>query len=86
MLFRNQVLSNGKYKSIRHRAVVNNKATRISIVVAHGPSLDTVVSPAPELVENESRPAAYMPMKYKDYMNLQLGGKPCLDHIQLTVT
>ncbi|PSS02798.1 Protein DMR6-LIKE OXYGENASE 1 like [Actinidia chinensis var. chinensis] len=81
-----QVLSNGKYKSIKHRAVVNNKATRISVVVAHGPSLDTVVSPAPELVESESRPAAYMPMKYKDYMNLQLGGKPCLDHIQLTVT
>ncbi|GFY89431.1 hypothetical protein Acr_06g0013710 [Actinidia rufa] len=81
-----QVLSNGKYKSIRHRAVVNNKDTRISIAVPHGPSLDTMVSPAPKLVESESRPAAYVPMKYKDYLNLQLDGKPCLDHIQLTFT
>ncbi|GFY89433.1 hypothetical protein Acr_06g0013730 [Actinidia rufa] len=81
-----QVLSNGKFKSIRHRAVVNNKATRISIAVVHGPSLNTVVSPAPGLVKSESCPAAYMPMKYKDYLNFQHDGKRCLDHIQLTVT
>ncbi|GFS35114.1 hypothetical protein Acr_00g0037940 [Actinidia rufa] len=78
-----QVLRNGKYKIIMHRAVVNNKATRISIAVPHGLSLDIAVSSAPELVESESRPAAYLPMKYKDYMDLQLDGKPYLDHIQL---
>ncbi|KAH7833207.1 hypothetical protein Vadar_004109 [Vaccinium darrowii] len=81
-----QILTNGRYKSIRHRAVVNNKATRISIAVPFGPSLDTVVSPAPELIEGESnRPAEYMPMKYKDYMELTLEGIPCLDRVRLPV-
>ncbi|GFY89429.1 hypothetical protein Acr_06g0013690 [Actinidia rufa] len=70
------ILSNGRYKSIMHRAVVNNQSIRISIAIPNGPSLDTMVSPAPELVDNESRPAAYIPMKYKDYMDLQLDGKP----------
>ena len=69
-----------------HRAVVNNKSTRISIAAPNGPSLDTVVSPAPELVDNESRPAAYMPMKYKDYIDLQLEGKPCLERVRLPVS
>ncbi|KAH7834634.1 hypothetical protein Vadar_018132 [Vaccinium darrowii] len=81
-----EILSNGRYKSIKHRAVVNNKATRISIAVPLGPSLDTVVSPAPELIEGETGgPAAYLPMKYKDYMDRLLEGKPCLDHVRLPV-
>ncbi|THG01667.1 hypothetical protein TEA_011744 [Camellia sinensis var. sinensis] len=50
--FEQQILSNGRYKSVVHRAVVNNKATWISIAMASGPSLDTIVSPAPELVED----------------------------------
>ncbi|KAA8536425.1 hypothetical protein F0562_028903 [Nyssa sinensis] len=51
-----EILSNGKYKSLVHRAVVNNKATRISIAIANGPSLDTIVSPSVELVNSESHP------------------------------
>ncbi|KAI3860043.1 hypothetical protein MKX03_003118 [Papaver bracteatum] len=31
-----EVLSNGKYKSVVHRAVVNNKETRISLVMTNG--------------------------------------------------
>ncbi|KAH7847732.1 hypothetical protein Vadar_029655 [Vaccinium darrowii] len=81
-----EILSNGRYKSIKHRAVVNNKSTRITIPVPLGPSLDTVVSPAPELLEGESGcPAAYLPMKHKDYMDRLLEGKPCLDHVRLPV-
>ncbi|GFY89426.1 hypothetical protein Acr_06g0013660 [Actinidia rufa] len=64
------VLSNGKYKSIRHRAIVNNKATRISLAVVHGPSLDTVVSPAPELVESENtyHPCLMIPRRLLEAM------------------
>ncbi|CAI9769208.1 unnamed protein product [Fraxinus pennsylvanica] len=32
-----EIFSNGKYKSVKHRAVVNNQATRISVVIANGP-------------------------------------------------
>ncbi|KAL8143835.1 hypothetical protein V2J09_016867 [Rumex salicifolius] len=82
-----EIISNGKYTSNIHRAVVNNKATRISLAIANGPSLDTVVGPAPDLVNNEESPAVYKPMKYRDYLELQqsnqLDGKSCLDCVRL---
>ncbi|KAF3445958.1 hypothetical protein FNV43_RR11135 [Rhamnella rubrinervis] len=34
-----EILTNGKYKSVVHRALVNDKATRISVGTAHGPRL-----------------------------------------------
>nr|GLL28622.1 protein DMR6-LIKE OXYGENASE 2-like isoform X1 [Ipomoea trifida] len=82
-----EIFSNGKYKSVVHRAVVNNKEKRISIATAHGPSPETVVRPASQLMEGAScQPAvAYRPMKYMDYIHMQqsnqLHGKSCLDHI-----
>ncbi|OMO63560.1 Oxoglutarate/iron-dependent dioxygenase [Corchorus olitorius] len=39
-----KIMSNGKYKSVLHKARVNSKATRISIAISqHGPALDAVV-------------------------------------------
>ncbi|XP_030941366.1 protein DMR6-LIKE OXYGENASE 2-like [Quercus lobata] len=70
-----EILSNGKYKSIAHRALVNNKATRMSIALAHGPSLDTVIRPAPELADNESHPLMYVEMTYREFLELQQTGK-----------
>uniref|UniRef100_A0A6N2M172 Uncharacterized protein n=1 Tax=Salix viminalis TaxID=40686 RepID=A0A6N2M172_SALVM len=70
--------------------MVNSKGTRMSIAMAHGPSLDSVVSPAPELlVSNKgNETAAYMGMKYKDYLELQqsnkLDGKSCLDRVRIS--
>ena len=68
-------MSNGRYKSVVHRALVTDKATRMSIAVPHGPSLETVVSPAPELVDNESHPPAYIEKTYKQFLELQQSGK-----------
>ncbi|XAR53031.1 Flavanone 3-dioxygenase [Bertholletia excelsa] len=79
-----EVLSNGKYKSIWHRAAVNSTTTRISIAVAHGPPIEKVVGPAPELVDGESRPPVFKPMLYKEYMELQQQGKHGLDATRLT--
>uniref|UniRef100_A0A803Q915 Fe2OG dioxygenase domain-containing protein n=1 Tax=Cannabis sativa TaxID=3483 RepID=A0A803Q915_CANSA len=70
-----QVVTNGKYKSVRHRAVVNNTKTRISIAVPHGPSVDTVVVPLPELLEREGQSPVYSGMSYKDYIELQQSSK-----------
>ncbi|KAI3879208.1 hypothetical protein MKW98_028775 [Papaver atlanticum] len=36
-----EIFSNGKYKGVLHRAVVNNKKTRISLVMTNGPSTET---------------------------------------------
>lgn len=83
-----EILTNGKYKSVVHRAVVNSKAPRVSIGTAHGPPLDAVISPAPELV-TDGVGQAYLGIKYKNYLELQqsntLSGKSCLDHLRLSV-
>ncbi|OMO63566.1 Oxoglutarate/iron-dependent dioxygenase [Corchorus olitorius] len=82
-----EILSNGKYKSVLHRAVVNNKDTRISIAMPHGPAPDAVVSPASELVDSVSNPPAYKAIKYKEYVELlqsnKLDGKSALERIRL---
>ncbi|KAI4337652.1 hypothetical protein L6164_016038 [Bauhinia variegata] len=81
-----EILTNGKYKSVVHRAEVNNKAARISIGTANGPPLDTVVGPAPELLSDAHSPA-YRALAYGEYLrfqqSLQLDGKSCLNHIRL---
>ncbi|KAJ0565556.1 putative flavonol synthase [Helianthus annuus] len=81
-----QIFSNGKYKSVEHRAMVNNAVTRLSVVVANGPSLDAVVEPAYKLVTEEKCPPKYIPMKYMEYLEMQqgnqIGGKTCLDKIR----
>ncbi|EEF48570.1 2-oxoglutarate-dependent dioxygenase 19 [Ricinus communis] len=78
-----EILTKGKYKSVVHRAVVNSKATRISIGTAHGPPLETVISPAEEL----SNPPAHLAIKFREYLELQqsrqLQGKSCLDSIRI---
>lgn len=82
-----QIFSNGKYPSVEHRATLNNAVTRLSVVVTNGPALDAVVEPAHKLVSEERCPPAYMPMKYKEYLEMQQGnrivGKTCLDRVRL---
>jgi len=84
--FCGQILTNGKYKSVVHRAVVNTKGTRISVGTAHGPNLDTIVDPAPELVGDDN-PALYRSITYRDYILLQqnneLDTKTCLERIRI---
>ncbi|GKV35437.1 hypothetical protein SLEP1_g43700 [Rubroshorea leprosula] len=83
-----EILSNGKYKSVMHRAVVNSEVARISLAVANGPSLDTVVRPAEELVDDGDNQPAYVGMKYREYLQLQqsnqLDGKSCLDRVMVS--
>ncbi|XP_004299627.1 PREDICTED: 1-aminocyclopropane-1-carboxylate oxidase homolog [Fragaria vesca subsp. vesca] len=80
-----QILTNDKYKSVWHRAVVNNRATRISIAVPHGPALDTAALPIPELLGGEA--PKYIGMSYEEFMELQASPAaymmPCLDHLRV---
>eukprot|EP00262_Sarcandra_glabra_P012980 TRINITY_DN3476_c0_g4_i1.p1 TRINITY_DN3476_c0_g4~~TRINITY_DN3476_c0_g4_i1.p1 ORF type:complete len:359 (-),score=37.09 TRINITY_DN3476_c0_g4_i1:259-1335(-) len=82
-----EILSNGKYKSVEHQAIVNSHSDRISIAMPHGPSLDALVAPAPQLVDNENNPPAYRGMKYREYLEFQqsnlLKGKSCLDRLRV---
>ncbi|CAN0897594.1 2-oxoglutarate-dependent dioxygenase 19 [Linum grandiflorum] len=81
-----EILSNGKYKSVLHRATVNKGTMRISVAIGHGPSLDSVVVPAAELLERDGTPPEFKGMKYRDYMlakqSKQLDGKSSLDTVR----
>lgn len=82
-----EIFTNGKYKSVLHRAVVN-KVARISIGIANCPAMNATVSPAASpLIQSESFPPLYLSKKYSEYVEMQqtnpLDGKSCLDKIKI---
>ncbi|XP_056159263.1 2-oxoglutarate-dependent dioxygenase 19-like [Syzygium oleosum] len=82
-----EIVSNGKYKSVLHRAIVNNKAARLSIPFSTRPSPDTVVVPAKQLVDGEHNQATYISMNYKDYLEFKqskvIDGKSYLNQVKI---
>ncbi|KAK4746074.1 hypothetical protein SAY87_012386 [Trapa incisa] len=77
-----QVISNDKYKSVLHRAVVNCEKERISVPTFYCPSPDAVIGPAKELISDEN-PAVYRNFTYHEYYdrfwNRGLAKECCLD-------
>ncbi|KAG8385355.1 hypothetical protein BUALT_Bualt03G0034500 [Buddleja alternifolia] len=49
-----EIVTNGAYRSIEHRATVNTKKERLSIATFHSPNLDCDIGPAPSLVAPET--------------------------------
>lgn len=62
-----EILTNGKYKSVVHRATLNSETVRLSMATAYGPAVNNFVVPAPKLV-CDINPPAYRGMKYGDYI------------------
>ncbi|KAG7017059.1 Protein DMR6-LIKE OXYGENASE 2, partial [Cucurbita argyrosperma subsp. argyrosperma] len=77
-----QALSNDRYKSVLHRAVVNSETERISIPTFYCPSQDAMIGPFKELVDDKNR-AVYRQFTYSEYYktfwNEGLATKRCLD-------
>ncbi|XP_008375814.3 LOW QUALITY PROTEIN: flavanone 3-dioxygenase 3 [Malus domestica] len=63
-----EVLSNGLYKSVVHRATLNRDRTRISIVSLHSLGLEEKMGTAKELVSEEN-PGRYKKSSFKDFLN-----------------
>lgn len=77
-----QIVSNGRYKGVLHRAVVGGERARMSMVSMISPCLDTVVEPVPELAP-DGQGLEFRGVRYRDYMEHQqsnkLDGKAALD-------
>ncbi|KAK3157119.1 hypothetical protein QOZ80_2AG0116430 [Eleusine coracana subsp. coracana] len=70
-----EILSNGKYKSVEHRAVVHPNRERISAAVFHRPCQDALIGPLPELVKNDGGKARYNSVGYLDFMKRYYSAK-----------
>lgn len=77
-----QVISNDRYKSVLHRAVVNCDKERMSIPTFYCPSQDAVIGPAPQLVDDD-HPPQYWNFTYNEYYekfwNRGLSRATCVD-------
>ncbi|XP_075486222.1 jasmonate-induced oxygenase 2-like [Primulina tabacum] len=61
-----QIMSNGNYKSVEHRVIVNAKKERVSLAYFYNPRGDIVMKPAEPLV-SEEHPALYPAMTFNEY-------------------
>ena len=77
-----KVISNDRYQSVLHRAVVNCEKERMSIPTFYCPSPDAVIGPAPQVVDRD-HPPHYTNFTYSEYYrkfwNRGLSKESCLD-------
>eukprot|EP00253_Pinus_taeda_P013338 PITA_13338 len=89
MLIICEVVSNGRLRSVEHRAVTNAFATRISIPTFYGPSEDAFIAPTSSLVD-EQHPVRYKGYKFGEFMRIfwsqELKNKTVLDHFKIEYT
>ncbi|KAF9604476.1 hypothetical protein IFM89_006798 [Coptis chinensis] len=81
-----EVLTNGKYKSVEHRAVTHKDQDRLSIVTFYAPSYEIELGPLPELI-NDNRPCMYRKYNHgeysKHYVTNKLQGKRTLEFAKI---
>ncbi|XP_057489282.1 protein SRG1-like [Actinidia eriantha] len=81
-----EVLTNGRYKSVEHRAVTHKDKDRLSIVTFYAPSYEVELGPIPQLV-NENSPCKYRRYSHgeynKYYVTNKLQGKKTLEFAKI---
>ncbi|XP_041028794.1 protein SRG1-like isoform X2 [Juglans microcarpa x Juglans regia] len=81
-----EIVSNGIYRSIEHRATVNSSKERLSIATFYSSKLDSELGPAPSLV-GPHNPANFrrVPAEkyFKDFFDRKLNGKSYLDFMRI---
>lgn len=80
-----EIFSNGKYKSIEHRVVINTEKERLSIAAFHSPNMDAMIGPLPELLRGTD--VYYNTETHEEYARLvascKLDGKTFIDLMKL---
>ncbi|EOY18071.1 2-oxoglutarate (2OG) and Fe(II)-dependent oxygenase superfamily protein, putative [Theobroma cacao] len=82
-----EILSNGMYRSIEHRAITNEKKERISVSAFAFVDDELEIGPLDSMVEDLNRPRMYQKIKYVDYIGQvsarKMGGKAQTDLVKL---
>ncbi|KAL3701940.1 hypothetical protein R1sor_019962 [Riccia sorocarpa] len=63
-----EVMSNGRYRSVEHRAVVNGDRDRLSVATFLDPAKDCLLTPAKELIDEE-HPRLYKEVLFRDFIS-----------------
>ncbi|CAO2199519.1 unnamed protein product [Urochloa humidicola] len=63
-----QVLTNGRFRSVRHRVVVNSERSRVSMIFFGGPPLGEKLAPLPELLGDGGR-SRYREFTWAEFKN-----------------
>ncbi|XVF27405.1 hypothetical protein REPUB_Repub14bG0104100 [Reevesia pubescens] len=81
-----EIVSNGTYRSIEHRAIVNSTKERLSIATFYSSKLDSEIGPALSLV-GLNNPAIFrrVPLEnyFKEFFARKLNGKAYLDFMRI---
>ncbi|XP_010063357.2 flavonol synthase/flavanone 3-hydroxylase [Eucalyptus grandis] len=70
-----EVLSNGKYKSVLHRSLVNKEKTRMSWAVFVAPPHEALIGPLPELI-NDQNPVKYSTKTFAEFRHRKFNKLP----------
>ncbi|XP_030967979.1 protein SRG1-like [Quercus lobata] len=81
-----EIVTNGIYRSIEHRATVNSAKERLSVATFYSPSLEADMGPAPSLITPES-PALFKRTGVADYfrefLSRELNGRALIDSMRI---
>ncbi|XP_019190920.1 PREDICTED: S-norcoclaurine synthase 1-like [Ipomoea nil] len=79
-----EIMSNGEYRSIEHRAIVSGQKERLSIAAFHSSNIGTDVGPLSDLVKNGTK---YKTLSSEEYVRLvvssKLDGKSLVHHMKI---
>ncbi|KAG8365584.1 hypothetical protein BUALT_Bualt18G0120600 [Buddleja alternifolia] len=81
-----EIVSNGMYRSIEHRAIVNSSKERISVATFYSSNMDSDLGPARSLIGPNNPPIfRRMPIHdyFKEFFARKLNGKSYLDFMKL---
>lgn len=83
-----QIFTNGRYRSIEHRAVINTERARLSVAAFHSPSIHATIGPLRELVTDQGpEMVMYKTVGHESFMRLffsaKLEGKSFLQRMKL---
>ncbi|KAG2254768.1 hypothetical protein Bca52824_084904 [Brassica carinata] len=82
-----EIITNGRYRSIEHRVMVNSEKERLSVAMFHSPGKETVIGPAKSLVDKHQQERLFKSMSTQEFFDAffaqKLNGKSHLDLMTL---
>ncbi|XP_010273386.1 PREDICTED: protein SRG1-like [Nelumbo nucifera] len=81
-----EIVTNGAYRSVEHRATVNSVKERLSVATFYFPNFEREIGPAPSLISPQN-PAVFrrvgMEKFFKGYFTRELSDKSTLDNVRI---